>query len=100
MMAISPAIGRKHIWESICKPFILCVDAVADCRTIFLRVDEDPCNCARGYIHYVIDWATSLRESREITGEETESLLLGDLGRRDTRIQPQQVCDRSLVRGT
>src|SRR6516164_2869564 len=97
MVAIAPAVCRKHIGECRCESTVIRVNTIADRRSELHRIGQDANHCARGDVDYVIDRTPALRKARQVASKEAQSLLAGCWSWRNAGVEPEQICNRSHI---
>src|SRR6185503_5113911 len=97
MMAVSSAIRGKHIGKSVTVPFCVQLDSIADGRGVLHRIEKNSRDRTRGNIDDVVNRSTAIGIASHIASQKTQSFLFPDRGRRNARVQTQQVCDRTGI---
>jgi hypothetical protein len=100
VMTVSTTMSGRYVGKVSSVTILVHVHTVANSRAEFHRICKNAGHGAGGYVDDVIDWAPSLRESREVSSQKAETLLASDGHRWNTGVQAQQIGNWSGVLGT
>src|ERR1700685_1677466 len=75
VVAVTPAVGRFHPWERRAVAYIVDLHAVANACAVFFEVDKNASHYTGGDIHHVVNGPAAVRESSQVSHQETETLL-------------------------
>lgn len=100
VVAVPAAVSGGDIRESRPVAIFVHIHAIAHRCAVLDGISEDPHDRAGSDIDDVINRTTSLREASQVAYEEAETLLAAYRSRRNTRVQTQQIRDRTGIIGT
>src|SRR5260370_41810267 len=97
MVTVATAVSRHHIWEGVAITDFVGIHAITDpCAELFW-VCQNASYGTSGDINHVVDGAPTLGEAGEVSRQEAQTFLAPDWSGRNTRIQPQQISNRSGI---